>query len=202
MSYSVSTVWQLVCPVTAADGLVASTTHTFPPDYTPTATFDAVILASGAAAMSAVDVNPAGILPTDIGIMAGPRLTVAVPIHTTLTVDIFPNPIPTPIATYRPNWTVTEDGSMVTPIYLKVAAYDHSRILLMGFLFAIFLRNVFVAFDYLRRGRARDKSLFYLLLASQLFGPVAFITIIVGILSPTASCTACVSSLGPVPDSP
>ncbi|KAG8932061.1 hypothetical protein FRC00_000319, partial [Tulasnella sp. 408] len=190
---TVSTIWQLVCPVTAANGLVSQTTRSLPPNFTPTATYGAVILASSAAAMSVIDGSsvPTGTLPPadTFGPGGGPRLTVAVPIHTTLIVDVFPNPIPTPIQTYRPGWDSTGDGSLITPVYQAAAKHDHARIILMGALLAIFVRNVFVAIDYLRRGRARDKTLFYLLLASQLWGPVAFSAIIAGILSRTASCT-------------
>ncbi|KAG8904948.1 hypothetical protein FRC01_008537, partial [Tulasnella sp. 417] len=190
---TVSTIWRQICPVTAADGLVTRTTQTFPPNFTPTATQNAIILASSAAAMSVIDGSavPTGTLPPadTFGAGGGPRLTVAVPIHTTLIVDVFPNPIPTPIQTYRPGWDSTGDGSLITPVYQAAAKHDHARILLMGALLAIFVRNVFVAIDYLRRGRARDKTLFYLLLASQLWGPVAFSAIIAGILSRTASCT-------------
>lgn len=194
---SVSTSWQLVCPVTAANGLISSSTRTLPPNFTPTGSFNAIVVAATAAsAMSAVDGAPAPgitgiILPPDTfgGYNAGLRLTVAVPIHTTLIVDVFPNPLPSPIMEYRPSWAVTDDGSMITSVYRVATGNDHTRIVLMGFLLCLFLRNVLVAIDYLRRGRARDKTLFYLLLASQLFGPVAFISIIVGILSPTASCT-------------
>ncbi|KAG9048305.1 hypothetical protein FS837_000304 [Tulasnella sp. UAMH 9824] len=190
---STSTIWQLVCPVTATNGLVSQTTRSLPPNFTPTATYGAVILASSAAAMSVIEGSsvPTGTLPPadTFGPGGGPRLTVAVPIHTTLIVDVFPNPIPTPIQTYRPGWDSTGDGSLITPVYQAATKHDHARIILMGALLAIFVRNVFVAIDYLRRGRARDKTLFYLLLASQLWGPVAFSAIIAGILSRTASCT-------------
>lgn len=195
LTTTVSTVWQLVCPVTAANGLVASTTELLPPNFTPTSTYEALILRTAIPAMSAVDAPlptiTGTLLPPDTqGGLSGPKLAIAVPLHTTLIVDVFPNPIPSPIYSYRPAWKSTDDGSVISGVYRQASNSDHGRIVLMGFLLAIFVRNVLVSIDYLRRGRARDKTLFYLLLASQLWGPVAFTAIIVGILSPTASCTA------------
>ncbi|KAG8961573.1 hypothetical protein FRC03_005214 [Tulasnella sp. 419] len=189
---TVTTAWQLVCPVTNAQGLPTATTRSLPPNFTPPATRVANSRPTGA--MSAVDessdiYNPGTILPPDtFGGDGDPRWKVAVPIHTTLIVDLFPRPVPTPLEDYRPAWSVTRDGSMVTPVYRDAAMNSHGRMIIMGFLLCLFIRNFIVSIDYLRRGRAKDKTLFYLLAGSQICGPPAFMAIVVGLISDHTDC--------------
>ena len=191
MTIVTSTAWQLVCPVTDAAGAIGTTTRPLPATFTAPGTRVAALIPTVqmSAIASMVTPPPGGtIVPGDTFIPGDPLARATIALHTTLLVDIFPNPVPNPIQTYRPAWESTGDGSLITPIYRDAAMREHARMILAGFLLCVFLRNVFVSIDYLRRGKAKDKTLFYILLASQLWGPVAFISIIVGMMEDHVSC--------------
>lgn len=67
---------------------------------------------------------------------------------------------------------------------------EHMRIFVTGALLMLFLRNIFTSIDYLRRTKSRDRTLFWLLLFSQMWGPVRFIPIAAGFFSQATDCRA------------
>ncbi|KAF8605028.1 hypothetical protein BDV93DRAFT_71247 [Ceratobasidium sp. AG-I] len=121
---------------------------------------------------------------------AGPRTFGIIPFTTTLTVDVFPSPRPTDLNAYLPAYAAIPDGSLVTPLYLESSMREHIRIFITGALLMLFLRNIVASIDYLRRTKSRDRTLFWLLLFSQMWGPVRFIPIAAGFFSKATDCRA------------
>ncbi|KAG8744681.1 hypothetical protein FRC10_009595 [Ceratobasidium sp. 414] len=113
-----------------------------------------------------------------------------VPLATTLTINIFPSPRPTDLNAYLPPYEVIPDGSLITPLYHESAVHEHMRIFITGALLMLFIRNILASIDYLRRTKSRDRTLFWLLLFSQMWGPVRFIPITTGFFSPATDCRA------------
>ncbi|CUA77491.1 hypothetical protein RSOLAG22IIIB_02506 [Rhizoctonia solani] len=110
------------------------------------------------------------------------------PFTTTLTVNIFPTPRPADLNAYLPSYTAEGDGSLITPLYVQSSTNEHIRIFITGALLMLFIRNIFASIDYLRRTSSRDRTLFWLLLISQLWGPVRFIPVAAGFFNRTADC--------------
>lgn len=82
------------------------------------------------------------------------------------------------------------DGSLLTPLYTH-ARRDASVLLFSCALFGIvFVRNIIVAYRFVRRIAARDMTLFYMLLFSQIWGPIACAALLIPLVSKTANCTA------------
>ncbi|KAG9095563.1 hypothetical protein FS749_010218 [Ceratobasidium sp. UAMH 11750] len=118
------------------------------------------------------------------------RTFAIVPLTTTLTINVFPSPRPTDLNAYLPPYAVIPDGSLITPLYHESSVHEHMRIFITGALFMLFVRNILVAIDYLRRTKSRDRTLFWLLLFSQMWGPVRFIPITAGFFSSATDCRA------------
>ncbi|CAE6335488.1 unnamed protein product [Rhizoctonia solani] len=120
-----------------------------------------------------------------------PTRTVGIiPFTTTLTVDTFPSPRPANLDAYLPAYAAYGDGSLITPLYIQSSMNEHIRIFITGALLMLFIRNIFTSIDYLRRTSSRDRTLFWLLLVSQMWGPVRFIPIAAGFFSRTTDCRA------------
>ncbi|KAG8763867.1 hypothetical protein FRC11_010492 [Ceratobasidium sp. 423] len=113
-----------------------------------------------------------------------------IPFTTTLTVDTFPTPRPADLDAYLPAYSAKGDGSLITPLYTQSADSEHVRIFITGALLMLFIRNIFASIDYLRRTSSRDRTLFWLLLVSQMWGPVRFIPIAAGFFNKSANCKA------------
>ncbi|KAG8817272.1 hypothetical protein FRC17_011315 [Serendipita sp. 399] len=85
-------------------------------------------------------------------------------------VSQFPTPLPTPLDSYRPLYTTLPDGSLLTSVYKADLFSAHSRLFGVGALLTLGAVNVWTCVSYIRRGKVKDKTLFYLLLASQITG--------------------------------
>ncbi|EJD47858.1 hypothetical protein AURDEDRAFT_136602 [Auricularia subglabra TFB-10046 SS5] len=82
------------------------------------------------------------------------------------------------------------DGSLLTPLYTH-AQRDASVLLFSCALFGIvFVRNIAVSYRFVRRIAARDMTLFYMLLFSQVWGPIACAALLIPLVSKSANCTA------------
>ena len=66
------------------------------------------------------------------------------------------------------------------------------QLAVMSALAMFFLVTTVLSIQYLRRGKIKKKTLFYILLASQVLGLVSIITIIVPFFNQFISCTRCV----------
>lgn len=106
---------------------------------------------------------------------------------TTLNIAAFPTPLSSLIA---PNYLAARpDGSLVTPLYAHDAR-DASILLFSATLFGVvFFRNVAVTYRYIRRISTPDMTLFYLLLFSQIWGPIACGVLLLPLVSSTVNCT-------------
>ncbi|KAG8689095.1 hypothetical protein FRC09_012584, partial [Ceratobasidium sp. 395] len=113
-----------------------------------------------------------------------------IPLTTTLTINIFPSPRPTDLNAYLPPYAVIPDGSLITPLYHQSSVNEHMHIFITGALLMLFIRNILASIDYLRRTKSRDRRLFWLLLFSQMWGPVRFIPITTGFFSAATDCRA------------
>ncbi|KAJ1311636.1 hypothetical protein OPQ81_010112 [Rhizoctonia solani] len=139
---------------------------------------------------------PNGQVSTIVTATMLPPLTTAtrtvgiIPFTTTLTVDTFPTPRPVDLDAYLPAYDAKGDGSLITPLYAQSATDEHIRIFITGALLMLFIRNILVSIDYLRRTSSRDRTLFWLLLISQMWGPVRFIPVAAGFFNRAANCKA------------
>lgn len=100
----------------------------------------------------------------------------------------FPSSTP-PISS---NFTRLPDGSSLTSLYTEDLAISNARLFGGSALLTLFIINVWIAITFLRRAQLsfiKDKTLFYLLLASQVMGPVAFVSLLVPFFSRSANCT-------------
>ena len=80
-----------------------------------------------------------------------------------------------PVESFQPDYTPFPDGSLIARPFLNNVTASYGLLLFIGALMMLFLRNVIVSADYIRRGRVRYKTLFYVLLISQVMGFVTFV---------------------------
>lgn len=86
---------------------------------------------------------------------------------------------PTPIQSFQPTWRPLPDGSLITPPY-DVDSFNASmNLFVLGAASAVFIRNILASISYLRRGKVKKKTLFYLLLFSQLLAPLSLTPVII-----------------------
>ncbi|KAF9499792.1 hypothetical protein BDN71DRAFT_64144 [Pleurotus eryngii] len=95
---------------------------------------------------------------------------------------------PTPIASFQPSYLALADGSLVANPFFKDLHDSNISLLVTGMLAMLFLRNIFVSGDYIRRGGVKRKTLFYWLFISQLLAPICFIPEITGYLDKSVDC--------------
>ncbi|KZS92931.1 hypothetical protein SISNIDRAFT_89601 [Sistotremastrum niveocremeum HHB9708] len=108
-----------------------------------------------------------------------PTTTTTLPVVATLSTVIeisrFPARTPIPgLPTYYP----LADGSLITPIYNQNVISDQIHLVGMGALLMLFCRNIITSVSYLRRSNVKRRRLFYLLIASQLCGPICLATLL------------------------
>ncbi|PPQ67352.1 hypothetical protein CVT24_011535 [Panaeolus cyanescens] len=119
-----------------------------------------------------------------------PPNTLLIEISTTLPVTDFARFYsPNSIETFEPSYVPLEDGSLITPPFQQDLVDANLSLLVTGALAMLFLRNIIVSGDYLRRGKVKKKILFYVLFASQILAPVGLIPVIVSYFNQTVNCT-------------
>lgn len=115
------------------------------------------------------------------------------PLSTNIPILIFPPSINASTSPrYIPTYHALPDGSLLTPLYTENLIESNARLFGGSALLTLFIINVWIAATFLRRAQLssiKDKSLFYLLLASQVMGPVAFASLLVPFFSGSANCT-------------
>ncbi|CAA7266577.1 unnamed protein product [Cyclocybe aegerita] len=118
-----------------------------------------------------------------------PPNTLVVQLATTLVIpDYTLYYSPTPIESFRPTYAALNDGSLLAPPFYEDLTNANLGLLMTGALAVVFLRNIIVSGDYLRRGKVKKKNLFYILFLSQLLAPVAFVPIILSYFTQRISC--------------
>ncbi|KIK71146.1 hypothetical protein GYMLUDRAFT_66353 [Collybiopsis luxurians FD-317 M1] len=118
--------------------------------------------------------------------------TVVVKLETTLLIPNYPLYYPTPVADFSPNYLALPDGSLVTAPYRSDLIQANAVLLLLSILSTIFLRNVFVSGNYIRRIKVRQKILFFCLFASQVMAFAGLVPKSVSYLTShlSSSCTS------------
>jgi hypothetical protein len=80
---------------------------------------------------------------------------VVVKLTTTLLIPDYPLYYNTPIADFNPNYEAYPDGSLIAAPYRSDSEQANEALLLLSVLITIFLRNVFVSGNYIRRVKVR-----------------------------------------------
>ncbi|KAG8844588.1 hypothetical protein FRB91_002521, partial [Serendipita sp. 411] len=111
------------------------------------------------------------------------------PLERNVRVSQFPVPPPNPLESYRPLYTTLEDGSLITSVYKADLFSANSRLFGVGALLTLGAVNVWTCVSYIRRGKVKDKTLFYLLLASQVLLPICFSALLSPFFLSNVDCT-------------
>lgn len=111
------------------------------------------------------------------------------PLERNIRISQFPSPFPSPLISYRPAYTTLEDGSLLTSVYKADLYSANSRLFGIGALLTLGAINVWTCVSFIRRGKVKDKTLFYLLLASQLLLPVCFFALLSPFFLSNVNCT-------------
>jgi hypothetical protein len=101
----------------------------------------------------------------------------------------FPYPLPDPLDAYQPNYDALADGSLLTPIFEGDLFSSNSRLFGVSVLLTLGAVNVWTCVGYIRRAKVKDKTLFWLLLASQLLFPTCFAALLAPFFINNADCT-------------
>ncbi|KAF9452631.1 hypothetical protein P691DRAFT_803749 [Macrolepiota fuliginosa MF-IS2] len=97
------------------------------------------------------------------------------------------------INSFSPTYFTTDDGSLITPALTADLWNSNINLLLTAALAVLFLRNIAVAMDYLRRGKMKNKTLFYLLLTSQALAPASAIPSLFSFFNQYINCTVVIT---------
>lgn len=100
---------------------------------------------------------------------------VVVALSTAISIPDYQRFYAAPLESFQPVYHSFPDGSLAAQPLLDDIKASYGLLLFIGALMMLFLRNVIVSADYIRRGRVRYKTLFYVLLVSQIMGFVTFI---------------------------
>lgn len=119
---------------------------------------------------------------------------VVVQLTTTLVIPDYNRYYNTPIHEFQPVYSTLGDGSLITQPFTDDLLQSNVNIFLMGILAMLFLRNVFVSGDYIRRAKLKKKGLFYLLFNSQMLAFPALIPVVASHFNRTIDCSRHVSN--------
>ncbi|KAH6917247.1 hypothetical protein BKA70DRAFT_1395109 [Coprinopsis sp. MPI-PUGE-AT-0042] len=105
---------------------------------------------------------------------------VVIVLSTTIIIKDYPlYYFPTPISSFQPTWRPLPDGSLIAPPYDQDFLNANLNLFVLGAVAAVFIRNILASVSYLRRGKVKRKTLFYLLLFSQLLAPFSLTPVII-----------------------
>lgn len=94
-----------------------------------------------------------------------------------------------PIAQFTPSYRALDDGSLVAQPLMDDIRFSAVGTLIAGMLITLFIRNLFVSGDYMRRAKVKNKILFYTLFVSQLLGAFTLVPIFISEFDLTSDCT-------------
>ncbi|KAJ7786099.1 hypothetical protein B0H16DRAFT_17640 [Mycena metata] len=128
-----------------------------------------------------------------------PRLTpsptptaAAIAISTTVVVPDFNRFYHIPISAFQPVYLALPDGSLTTVPFMDDLARSYLSLLVTAMLASLFLRNIVVSCDYFRRATMKRRTLFILLLCSQLLS-LGLAPLLASYFSRNLNCTAVLS---------
>ncbi|KAJ6627130.1 hypothetical protein B0H10DRAFT_1995557 [Mycena sp. CBHHK59/15] len=113
---------------------------------------------------------------------------VVIDLTTTLLIPDYARFYDAPILAFQPAYVALPDGSLATTTFMDDLARSYLSLLVTGMLATLFLRNILVSFDYIRRGKMKRKTLFYLLLCSQLLA-LGLVPLLTSYFSQRLNCT-------------
>ncbi|KAJ4486310.1 hypothetical protein J3R30DRAFT_3820920 [Lentinula aciculospora] len=114
---------------------------------------------------------------------------VVVALTTTILIPDYPLYYDAPIFQFSPNYQALPDGSLIAAPYRSELQQDNGALLLVSILLTIFLRNVLVSGNYLRRIKVQEKIIFRMLFVSQVVAFVGLVPKITSFLAPHVNCT-------------
>lgn len=155
--------------------MISSPTFTGYADPLPTATLSPTILHINPRITPAPSVS----FPTEV----------VVQLTTTLLIPDYPLYYNTPIADFSPNYETYPDGSLIAAPYRSDSEQANGVLLLLSVLITIFLRNVFVSGDYIRRVKVRRKILFWTMFVTQVVAFFGLVPQLTSFLSSHLNCT-------------
>ncbi|KAI0639286.1 hypothetical protein C8Q77DRAFT_1044598 [Trametes polyzona] len=121
---------------------------------------------------------------------SGSPNVVQVVIHTTVTIRDFSSYYTVPIADFQPSYVALSDGSLVSPIFMPNLTISESWLVMGGALCMFFLVNTYKSFMYCRAVKVKNRSLFYMLFASQAVGLFSSVFFITADFDAAVDCTA------------
>ncbi|KAE9410951.1 hypothetical protein BT96DRAFT_243693 [Gymnopus androsaceus JB14] len=116
-------------------------------------------------------------------------IEVVVQLTTTLLIPDYPLYYNTPISEFNPNYEAFPDGSLIAAPYRSDLEQASAELLMLSILITIFLRNVFVSGNYIRRVKVRRKILFRTMFITQAIAFVGLIPQIISFLGSHLNCT-------------
>ncbi|KAF5355980.1 hypothetical protein D9756_003893 [Leucocoprinus leucothites] len=118
---------------------------------------------------------------------------VIIDLSTTVVIQDFHRYYSSDINSFSPTYFATADGSLITPALTDDLWNANLDLLFTAALAMLFLRNVAVVIDYLRRGRNRNKTILYLLFISQALAPASFVPSLLCFFNQYINCTLVVT---------
>lgn len=94
-----------------------------------------------------------------------------------------------PIESFQPKYYALDDGSLIAPPFIQDLAGANISLLVTSFIAMLFVRNIIVTGDYIRRGKVKNKTLFHILFLSQVLAPISFVPIIISYFNQFLNCT-------------
>lgn len=110
-------------------------------------------------------------------------------IHTTVTIRDFNHYYTVPISNFTPSYVALSDGSLVSPVFMPNLIISEFWLVMGGALCMFFFINTYKSFTYCRVVKVKNKSLFYMLLASQAIGLFSSLFFIVADFDSDLDCT-------------
>ncbi|KAJ7107633.1 hypothetical protein C8R43DRAFT_1044731 [Mycena crocata] len=117
---------------------------------------------------------------------------VVIELSTTLLVPDYARYYDTPILEFQPAYLPLPDGSLATIPFMNDLARSYLSLLVTAMLATLFLRNIVVCIDYIRRANMKRRTLFYLLLCSQLLS-MGLAPLLASYFNQRLNCTAVMS---------
>jgi hypothetical protein len=88
-----------------------------------------------------------------------------------------------------PTFSALPDGSLITDLYFQFQSAANFRLFANAVFLVLFIRNVIEAISYVRRIRAKNMILFYMLVFSQFWGPVCFLALLAPYVISDVNCS-------------
>lgn len=128
---------------------------------------------------------------TDAPSSSCPPNAVIVKISTVLSIPNYKQFYAQPIDYFTPAYDVRQDGSLLTAPFKEDLLESNLALLVLSALALLFLRNIIVSGDYLRRGsgKFKKKKLFHALFFSQILAIGAFVPLLLSYFTPVGNCT-------------